>query len=89
MHNIYTLSNTSASLLTPAGTHSGMDITIQNINSSSSVFIGGQGVTTSNYGFRLSPAQAISFELPGLDSLYAIAEENNAQIAVIKTNLEN
>lgn len=87
-HIKITLSNTQDTRLTPAGVHSGMDITIQNINASGVVYIGGQGVTSSNFGYRLSADHAISFELPGRDALYAIAENNNAEIAIITTNIE-
>jgi hypothetical protein len=67
-----------------------MDITIQNINASGVVYVGGDDtVSSSSFGFRLSADHAISFELPGKDALYVIAENNGAQIAVIKTNLES
>jgi hypothetical protein len=66
-----------------------MDITIQNIHASAYVYIGGEGVTTSSYGYRLSPNTAISFELPGKDALYAITGTNGSQVAVIKTNLDS
>jgi hypothetical protein len=66
-----------------------MDITIQNIHASAYVYIGGEGVTASSYGYRLSPGTAISFELPGKDALYAITGTNGSQVAVIKTNLES
>jgi hypothetical protein len=65
-----------------------MDITIQNIDASAYIYIGGEDLTSSSYGYRLSPGSAISFELPGKDALYAITSTNNSQIAVIKTNLE-
>jgi hypothetical protein len=65
-----------------------MDITIQNIHASAYVYVGGEGVTTSSYGYRLSPGSAISFELPGKDAMYAITDTNSSQVAVIKTNLE-
>lgn len=87
-HNLYTLSNATATKITPAGIHSGMDITIQNVNSSGYVYIGGEGVTALSYGYRLSPNNAIAWELPGTDSLYVIAETNGLQIAVLTTNLE-
>lgn len=87
-HRIATLSNTEASRLTPNGLHSGMDFTIQNINESGNVFVGGEGVTTENYGYRVAPGHAISFELPGKDSMYAIAENNGAEIAIIELGLE-
>lgn len=89
-HSVITLSDLNPTRLTPNGIHSGMDITIQNINASGVVYIGGDDtVSSSNFGFRLSADHAISFELPGKDALYVIAENNDAEIAVIKTNLES
>ena len=87
-HSLTPLSSSTATRLTPAGVHSGMDITIQNIHASAYVYVGGEGVTTSSYGYRLSPGSAISFELPGKDAMYAITDTNSSQVAVIKTNLE-
>jgi hypothetical protein len=66
-----------------------MDITIQNVDASAYVYVGGEGVTTSSYGYRLNAGSAISFELPGKDALYAISDTNSSQVAVIKTNLES
>ena len=88
-HALTTLSSSAATLLTPNGVHSGMDITIQNIHASAYVYIGGEGVTSSSYGYRLAPNTAISFELPGKDALYAITGTNGSQVAVIKTNLDS
>ncbi len=87
-HSLTTLSSSTATRLTPNGVHSGMDVTIQNVHASAYVYIGGEGVTASSYGYRLNPGSAISFELPGKDALYAITGTNGSQIAVIKTNLE-
>jgi hypothetical protein len=88
-HNLYTLSNISATRLTPQGTGSGMDITVQNINDSAYVYIGGPDVSSSNFGYRLSPNTAISWELSGKDNnLFAISDINESQLAVIKTALE-
>jgi hypothetical protein len=88
-HSLTTLSNTAATRLTPNGIHSGMDVTIQNVHASAIVYIGGEGVTSSDYGYRLSPGTAWSVELPGKDSLYAITNTNGSTIAVLKTNLES
>jgi hypothetical protein len=87
-HALATLSNTTATRLTPNGLHSGMDITVQNVDDSAYVYIGGSNVTTESYGYRLSPNSAISFELPGRDNLFAISDTNESQVAVLKTNLE-
>lgn len=88
-HSLTTLSNSTAHRLTPNGLHSGMDITIQNISDTAYVFVGGEGVTHLNYGFRLAPNQAIAFELAGQDALYAISDTNNSKVAIIKVGLES
>jgi len=87
-HALVVLSNTEAKRLTPNGIHSGMDITIQNVEPDIYVYIGGEGVSLSNFGYRLNPGSAISFELPGKDALYAIADTNGGNIAVLRTALE-
>lgn len=88
-HSLVTLSNTSATRLTPLGIHSGMDITIQNVSDTAYVYIGGEGVIVQNYGYRIAPGHAISWELPGTDSLYAITDTDGSLAAVLKTNLES
>lgn len=88
-HEIHTLSNTEATRLTPNGIHSGMDITLQNVNETGYIYIGADdNVSSSSYGYRLTPNTAISFELPGEDALYAIAETNNMGLAKMITGLE-
>jgi len=89
LHSLTTLSSSTATLLTPNGTHSGLDITVQNVDASAYVYVGGEGVTSTNCGFRLAPAAALSIELPGKDALYAITSVNGSKIAVLKTNLES
>ena len=88
-HALTTLASSSATRLTPNGTHSGLDITVQNVDASAYVYLGGEGVTSTNYGFRLAPSAALSIELPGPDSLYAITSVNGSKVAVLKTNLES
>ena len=88
-HTLHTLSDTEATQLTPNGIHSGMDITIQNVNDAGHIYVGADNtVSSTSYGYRLLPNHAISFELPGEDSLFAIAENNGMGLAKITTNLE-
>lgn len=88
-HNLYTLSNSSATRITPNGTHSGIDITVQNVSDTAYVFIGAQGVTSDNYGYRIAPGHAISWELPGKNALYAISDTDSSKLAVLNTSLES
>ena len=87
-HSLTTLSSSSATRLTPNGVHSGMDITLQNVNETAYVFVGGEGVTTTNYGYRISPNNGLAFELPERDSIYAISDVNGATVAVMRVGLE-
>lgn len=90
-HSLISIRAGAATLVSPLGIHSGVDITIQNLSSEAYIYIGGEGVTTSSFGYRIPPDSAVSFELPGKDSLYATtdsAEANGIQVAVLKTGLE-
>ena len=87
-HSLTTLSNTTATRLTPNGIHSGIDFTIQNVNATGYIYLGAEGVSSENYGYRILPNHAISIELNGRDALYAIASASNMKAAVLKTKLE-
>lgn len=88
-HSLINLSNTATTRLTPNGVHSGLDLTIQNLSDGSYVYLGSNdAVSSTDFGFRLSPGNAISFELSGKDSIYAVSQDASAQIAVFKTGLE-
>jgi hypothetical protein len=87
-HALTTLSSSTATKITPDGTHSGIDITLQNVNAEGYIYIGSSSVSSTNYGFRIMPNHAISFELPGKDSLYAIASINSIKVAVLQTGIE-
>jgi hypothetical protein len=89
-HLLTAVSNSTATRLTPGGQHSGMDVTIQNVNASGYIYLGvDDTVTSSNYGFRIMPNHSISFELAGGDTLYGIASAADMNAAVIKINLES
>ena len=87
-HSLINLSSSTATRITPPGIHSGMDITIQNVNASGYVYLGSQDVSAQSYGYRILPNHAISIELSGRDSLYVIASGSNMKAAVLKANLE-
>jgi hypothetical protein len=65
-----------------------MDITLQNVDATAYIYVGGEGVTSSSYGYRIAPGHAISWELPEKDALYAITDTNSSKLAVLKTSLE-
>lgn len=87
MHRIETVGQDPIRI-TPPGTHSGMDITLQNVSELATIYIGGEEVSSTDYGFRLLPGQAFSIELPGLDALYVVASSTDASLAILQTGLE-
>lgn len=72
----------------PSGNHAGRDITIQNLSQSTNVYIGGEGVTTTNFGYKLLPNSAWSVELKGKDVIYATCD-TEADVAVFMLGLES
>lgn len=87
-HLLVTLSDTTATRLTPLGAHGGLDFTIQNVNATGYIYVGGEGITSSNYGFRILPNHSISFELASNDALYALSSVNSMSAATIQISLE-
>lgn len=88
-HKIVSLNNTTPIRITPRGSHNGMDITIQNVSSSGYIYVGGDAtLSTTNYGYRILPNHAISFELPSRDALFLIAS-SSLNAAVLQTGLES
>lgn len=84
-HNLVNISSTEAVNLDISETvKSSFTLIIQNINTTGYIYIGNSGVTSSNYGFRISPNQAFTIELPSSINLYAIASDINLQAAVME-----
>lgn len=88
VHSLKTLSNSDPIRLTPNGIHSGMDLTLQNVDSEAIVYLGGEGVSSTNYGIRLNPNDVFSIELTGTDALYAISSVDESQLATMNFSLE-
>jgi hypothetical protein len=88
-HKVVVLSTSSPILLSPPGTHSGVDITMQNVNAAGYIYIGASNLTSVNYGFRIDPSHAISLELNGKDAIYALGSTSNLSISVLSTALEH
>ena len=87
-HNKFTLSDTTATLLTvPSHDEqeyaSLLTISIQNLSSDRFVFLGDSSVTTGSYGYRIDPGQVFSADLNPNDDLYAVCDLNSTDVAVM------
>ncbi len=89
IHETFTLTTSGTAYeIIPVLGGNGKDITIQNNNTSAVVLIGGAGVTTSDYGFKIIPNAAISFELDGTDSIWAVSSTAEATVNIMRIDLE-
>jgi hypothetical protein len=61
-----------------------LTISIQNTDDTIAVFLGGVGVTSSSYGYKLLPGTTFSADLSPADDLYAVAASGTPKIAIIK-----
>lgn len=88
-HEAYTLSSSGVAYeILPARGGNGRDVTIQNNNATATIMIGGAGVTTTNYGFKLVPGAAISFELDGDDAIWAVSGTSGIDVHIMTVKLE-
>jgi hypothetical protein len=87
-HNLIALNNTESTLVGPTLVHSGADLTLQNVNASGYIYVGSESVSSTSYGYRILPNHAISFELPGNCTMYAISSAPGMLIATMVTGLE-
>ena len=88
-HEVIALSNSTATELTPGGRHSGLDLTVQNVDETAIVYIGGESVTAASYGFKLTPGAGFSIELNPNDRLYAISDTDASEAALLRALLED
>ncbi|MCH9733391.1 MAG: hypothetical protein K0U78_02395 [Actinomycetia bacterium] len=88
-HELVTLSNSTATELTPGARHSGLDLTVQNVDDTAILYIGGEGVTASSYGFKLTPGAGFSIELNPNDRLYVISDTDASEAALLRALLED
>lgn len=57
---------------------------IQNTNSDGYIYLGSSTVSTINFGFKLSPNQAFTIELPSSQHLYAIASIDGLNVSLME-----
>ena len=88
-HALLTLSNSTQTELSPGINHSGLDVTVQNVDETAKLFIGGTGVTATDYGFKLVPGAGVSFELNPRDQLFIISDVDGSEAALIRIFLED
>lgn len=84
-HNLVNISNVSATTLDISeNIKSSFTLIVQNVNPTGYLYLGNSGITSTNYGFRVSPNQAFTIELPSSVNLYSLASDAGMQAAVME-----
>jgi hypothetical protein len=84
-HELKSISNTTATSLDVANNiRSSYTIIVQNINDTGYIYIGNDQVTSSSYGFKIYPTQAITIELPSRTTMYALASASGMSVSVME-----
>lgn len=65
----------------------GQSILIQNPSTTITVYIGGSDVTSSVYGYKLSPNQSVSFDLYPGEQIYAAVASSTQAVNVLRTGV--
>jgi hypothetical protein len=86
-HEMFEIDDSQAVAITPLQ-HAGRDITIQNLDGSGYLYIGGSNVTTTSFGYRIPPGSAWSIELRKDESVYAIGS-TSVLVSVLYAGLES
>ena len=84
-HSLIEVNNSSQTQLSPTGEPSRLraNMSFQNLGADT-VYIGGDGVSSSSYGLALAAGGTLSIDdLPGSFDLYAVSEEASCDIAVM------
>jgi hypothetical protein len=84
-HARIAINETTPTLLTPAGTEEGIGLTIQVQNlGSEAVYIGGEGLTDTEYGVSLAPGGAVTIDdLAPKHEVYALSASGDSYVAVL------
>lgn len=83
-HNIVSVGTTQTVISTAANDRDGHSVLIQNPSASTTVYIGGDGVTTSSYGVALAGGADISIDLLQGEIVYGIVASSTQSVNVLR-----
>lgn len=80
--------STTPVLVTPAGVHSGVDLTIQNQGSSGQyIYVGDENVSSTNYGIKIGYGEGFGLTVPARDSIYVVGSTSNIPLSILTLGL--
>ena len=83
-HSRVSVGTTATKLTSDYDGKDGQTINVQNPSGGADVFIGGEGVTTTDYGFALAGGVSFSIELQDDEKLYAVVSTGTQTVNIIR-----
>jgi hypothetical protein len=83
-HQIVSVGTTATKLTSDYDGKDGQTINVQNPSGGATVYLGGEGVTTSSYGFTLAAGISFSIELQDDEKLYAVVASSTQNVNILR-----
>ena len=83
-HQRVSVGTTATKLTSDYDGKDGQTINVQNPAGGATVYLGGEGVTTSSYGFVLAAGISFSVELQGGEKLYAVVASSTQNVNILR-----
>jgi hypothetical protein len=83
-HAIISVGTTATKLTSDFDGKDGQTINVQNPAGGASVYLGGEGVTTSSYGYLLGAGTSFSIELQDDEKLYGVVASSTQNVNIIR-----
>lgn len=83
-HNRVSVTTTATKLTNDFDGRSGQTINVQNPGDGVTVYLGGEGVTSTSYGYALSGGTSFSIELGYGEKLYAVVASSTQTVNIIR-----
>ena len=83
-HNRVSVGTTATKLTNDFDGRDGQTINVQNPSASTTVYLGGEGVTTTSYGYLLKAETSFSVELQDDEKLYAVVASGTQTVNIIR-----
>lgn len=83
-HSIVSVGTTATVISSAANDRDGHSVCIQNPSASTTVYIGGAGVTTSSYGVALAGGADISLDLLQGEIVYGVVASSTQNVNVLR-----
>ena len=83
-HQIVSVGTTATKLTSDYDGKDGQTINVQNPTGGATVYLGGEGVTSSSYGFILGAGISFSIELQDDEKLYAVVASSTQNVNILR-----